>query len=263
MKYIIGLVILFIYLIYFIFIITNEYFEDLNLEESDITFLIEDQVLKFIESDPDSYNKRFNLLDYKARKITSMQDYTNLYIGSVIIPTSLQIQQIRDSISEVYKLIDLISLKDKIWVDETKFKMLPWKFIIIDSRLIEQGLPHTRYDCIILNQNTINDSRNFIDTLLHEQLHVYQKVYPDNFDKYLLANNFVKHIKYIDTNILYRSNPDTDEWIYSKDGEIYCSKYKLNNPESIKDVEYYPINNCIYEHPREKAVYDLIEKLFI
>jgi hypothetical protein len=97
---------------------------------------------------------------------------------------------------------------------------------------------------------------------MHEQLHVYQKLYPKKFDLYLQKNNFVKSIKYIDSVIPYRSNPDTDHWIYSNNNQNYFSEYIGSNPKSIFDVKFSPLNNYKYEHPREKAVYELLEKLF-
>ena len=87
-------------------------------------------------------------------------------------------------------------------------------------------------------------------------------MYPEKFELYLQANNFIKSVKYIDSKIQYRSNPDTDDWIYTKSNQIYCSEYTTSNPKSIFDVKFSPFNTYKYEHPREKAVYDLLEKLF-
>lgn len=227
-----------------------------------IYFLSPTQAVEFIGSDPDNYIKRFNELDWKARQIINPNDYTNLFANSVVQPSDKQIQVIKSAIDTALELIDQIDSSDKIWIDLKLFKSLPWKFIITNSKQIDQGLPHTRFDTIVLNQTQIKPSLNFIDTLLHEQLHVYQKVYPEQFDLYLQANGFVKLVKYIDSKILYRSNPDTDDWIYKKKSNIYCSQYIGTNPQTIFEVKFSPSNTSKYEHPREKAVYDLLEKLF-
>jgi len=227
-----------------------------------IHFLTPSQAIEFISSDPDSYVGRFNQLDWKSRGISCLSDYTNLFSNTVIKPTNSQIEQIKSSVSKALELIDQIDIDDKIWVDIKLFKRLPWKFIITNTKQIDGGLPHTRYDTIVINQKQINSSINFVDTLIHEQLHVYQKMYPEKFDLYLQTNNFIKTIKYIDSEIPYRSNPDTDDWIYTKSNQIYCSEYIVSNPKSIFDVKFSPLNTYKCEHPREKAVYDLLEKLF-
>ena len=51
-----------------------------------------------------------------------------------------------------------------------------------------------------------------------------------------------------------------DDWIYEKNGQIYISEY-IENPKTVLDVKFYPINNSKYEHPREKSVYNLLDKL--
>lgn len=265
MKYIIwiSLSLIVLGIIYFIgvFVLDNEYFSQ---PDTNIIFLTQDQAIEFISSDPDGYVSRFNQLDYKARNINSPQDYTNLFVNNVIKPSSRQIALIENAIDQGYKLIAHIDSDDKIWLDIDKFINLPWKFIIIDSDLtqIDFGLSHTRYNTIVLHSDIIANTSYFINTLIHEQLHVYQKVYPEDFEKYLIASNFTRHIKYTDTSILYRSNPDTDEWIYKCGGEdIYYSEYILPNPKSICDVRYWPINAYEYEHPREKSVYNLLQKV--
>jgi len=128
--------------------------------------------------------------------------------------------------------------------------------------LYENSYAHTRLDTIIIPKNQIRLTEQFKNTLLHEKLHVYQKLYPNDFQIYLDNNNFIKLIQYNDQNNKYkcRANPDTDDWIYIKDDIIYKSEYKTNI-KSISDVIYTPINDSKYEHPREKAVYDLLDKI--
>lgn len=244
--------------------LSNQYenFDQSIIPDPNIIFLSQDQAIQYISSDPDGYIERFNQLDWTARQITCLSDYANLFVGSVIKPTDKQVQQIKLSVKKALDHIAQIDSNDSKWIDLDLFRDIPWKFIIINSDQIDRGLPHTRYDTIVLHQKLINQSEKFVDTLLHEQLHVYQKLYPELFDIYLQTNGFTKVIKYIDSNIPYRSNPDTDDWIYKKNSKLYFSKYILANPKSIYDSKFYPINSPSYEHPREKAVYDLTKKLF-
>ncbi len=220
-------------------------------------FLNQAQAYEFIASDPDGYVARFNNLDFQARGLINI-NYTDLFNDAVVIPNEIQEQIIIKSIHQVNKLIDTINVN---WIDCTKLKNIPWKFIIINTNSIDLGLPHTRFDTIVINQSIINSSYDFINTLLHEKLHVYQKLYPEDFDIYLKSNEFEPHIKYINTNIPYRSNPDTDDWIYIRKGKKYVSRYRYTNPQTIAEVTYSPVNTCDYEHPREKAVYDLLKTI--
>ena len=41
------------------------------------------------------------------------------------------------------------------------------------------------------------------------------------------------------------------------------SKYNTLYPDTILDVKYYPKNSSKYEHPTEKSVYNLLEKIKI
>ncbi len=254
--FVIGIIVLTILAQFFYL---EEHFDYTN---TTITYLNQTQALEFIDSDPDGYVGRFNKLDYLARKLSpgSPHAYTNLFDGAVIIPDQVSHNQILNSINQANKLIDLIDPTNN-WIDKAKLKSLPWKFIIINTKAIDLGLPHTRWDTIVINKSIINNGSDFANTLLHEKLHVYQKLYPEDFDIYLKTNGFEPYAKYIHTDIPYRSNPDTDDWVYKCKGKIYVSKYKNQNPHTISDVEYKPINTCDYEHPREKAVYDLLKTI--
>jgi hypothetical protein len=232
---------------------TYENFDNLN-----ITYLDQTEAHQFILSDPDGYVARFNKLDCQARNITSPHEYVDLYKDAIVIPNDSQKEIILNAINKATAQIDKINVN---WIDNFKLKNIPWKFIIINTKSIDLGLPHTRWDTIVINQSIINDTLNFVDTILHEKLHVYQKLFPEDFDLYLKKNSFEPYIKYINSNIQYRSNPDTDDWIYKCKGEIYFSKYRYSEPQTIADVIYNPINSCDYEHPREKAVYDLLKTI--
>jgi hypothetical protein len=89
------------------------------------------------------------------------------------------------------------------------------------------------------------------DTLIHEKVHIYQKIYKDDVEKYLNEYNF-KILKKRDESDNIRSNPDLNNFIYKdNNNNIYKATYE-NNPKSIEDIVYSPINNQSYEHPFEK-----------
>jgi len=139
------------------------------------------------------------------------------------------------------------------WFDGKKANNILWKIGCIKGKLYEHGLPHTRGDIIVISKEKVNNytKKKLIKTLIHEKIHIYQKIYPNDVNKYLIENKFYK-IKKKDINDNIRANPDLDEWIY-KDikGNIYKAIYN-DNPLSIEDITYSPKDNQSYEHPFEK-----------
>ena len=88
-------------------------------------------------------------------------------------------------------------------------------------------------------------------TLVHEQVHIYQKMYPNELNYYLKKKNF-KRLKKKTKYENIRANPDLDNYIYKDaNNEIYRASYN-ENPKSIEDITYYPFNQQFYEHPNER-----------
>lgn len=251
MKLLIFLLLIFVLLVFLLFF-------NLYKNSFKIVFLTKDVTLKNLLSDEDGHFSRFNSFDLLARNSISISDYKEKIKKTVSDFTNNHKNIIIKCIEKINNI--LIPQIDECWIDKSKLKNIPWKIGIINSKIYEEGLPHTRNDVIILPKSIINTSKQFIDTLLHEKLHVYQKLYPNDFNKYLDKNRFIKYKKYIDTDIPYRSNPDTDEWIYMIDNNIYISEY-IKRPKKILDVKYKPINNSLHEHPREKSVYEILSKI--
>lgn len=73
-----------------------------------------------------------------------------------------------------------------------RFRRQPWRLIKVSDR-IEGGLPHTRGDCIILGEGVVPAMRltegsdpgllrrEFANLLVHEQMHVLQRLNPELF----------------------------------------------------------------------------------
>ena len=123
---------------------------------------------------------------------------------------------------------------------------------------MKQDYPHTRLDTIILNINQIKyyNFSKLKKTLLHEKVHVYQKKYTEDVDKYIKINNF-KKVKKRNKFDNIRANPDLDDYIYiDNENNTYKGIYNLN-PNSLEDVTYYPHNTQEYEHPFEKMAINL------
>ena len=239
-----------------------------------IHFLSSDETRDLISSNADGYFERFTQNDLRAR--TKQRDHKVM-----VVPQLEQYIQgfncgdftdsEKDLIADCIAEIETIVVKDIAidWVDSDKFHAIPWKIGLIADDSYEYGLPHTRIDTILIPKSSVvtakTDKKDLLHTLIHEKLHVYQKLYPADFQKYLDHHGFVKYARYGSLGEL-ASNPDTDEYVYAKKSGlkrvVHCGKYNFSTGKTgVKSIVYQPINDAKYDHPRELAVYNLLENL--
>jgi len=124
--------------------------------------------------------------------------------------------------------------------------------------LYENGLPHTRGNVIILNETNIL-SMDLISTLIHEKVHIYQKMYPQETDHFIKQMKFKK----IDTrkyDDMIRVNPDTNNSIYTINNRKMISSYNSSEPTCITDIKYNE-RNQLYEHPLEWMAITITNKI--
>lgn len=245
--------------LFFYGLFDDDYIEGfLDDDESNIIFFTADQTNALIATDADGYIRDFNTGDLNARNVKSVSEYMNLIanVGKDFddVQTELLMQAI--------ETIDEDDLHDDPsgWIDKRKFIEMPWRISLVEGDAYEYGWPHTRQNeegdiVIILPVNSINkrlkgESRSGFmkELLIHEQMHVYQKTYPDDFQRYLDYHGFRRWGRKTDFPDI-AANPDADKWIYERDGEVYCGKYVG------KTIRYFPINSPRYDHPREYSVY--------
>jgi hypothetical protein len=257
----IFIIILFLILFIYIFIIdynkfkNKELFSDSYLNQNNINFLNIKDSLFILKNDDDNYFKSFYKLDYISRKISCIEDY--------YLSIDKSVDQFTNN--EKNKIIKCTQYADnklrKIyfdWFNGNKCSKIKWNMICIKGKLYENGLPHTRSNFIIISKDDVNNFsiNKLTKTLIHEKVHIYQKIYKEDTEKYLNEYKFKKY-KYREENSNIRANPDIDKWIYKDEfNNIYCAKYINNKPESIESIEYEPYNSQSYEHPFEKmAIY--------
>jgi len=205
----------------------------------------------------DSYFDDLTLLDLQARKVNSIEEYKS----SIIIEDFDYIEKERliNLCHEVDRYLYYNSFINYTDIDFFKLSMIPWNFIKINSSY-EAGLPHTREIdqkiFVVLSQDVVNKKGSSLKRiLLHEKIHVYQKLYPLEVQKYIHKLGYKKFkLRKKIKNI--RSNPDLDNFVYIKDGKQFLTVYK-NNPKSINDTITYPVNDHTYEHPYEIMAYDI------
>lgn len=254
--------IIYIFLICFLFFyFCNKYivhYEHYN-NYLQIKFLDKKELYDILVKDEDRYYNSFFKNDYKTRNINKIEDYYNIINNSVDDFNEKEMNKIKECIDVADNFFKKIN---KEWFDGNKVNKIKWKIGKVKDKLYENGLPHTRNDIIIISKEDINNYNNqkLIKTLIHEKVHIYQKIYPEDCNIFINKHNFSRY-KLREEKDNIRANPDMDKWIYKDmNGNIYKASYN-NNPSNIEDIKYEPFNSQSYEHPFEKMAID-IENIF-
>ena len=224
-----------------------------------IVFLNKNELSTFLIKDKDNYYKSFHEKDLIVRKVSNADEYKEKIRNSTVDFSPYQKEKTLFCVDKLNKI--LINVKYP-WFDGKKAIQTPWKFGSIDGSDYENGLPHTRSDVIILPQVALdNYSQNELTKLiLHEKIHVYQKMYPNDIENYIQHNNYYKFKKRSEVTDS-RANPDLNEWIYNdSNNKTFIAIYN-SNPTNISDVQFYPNNNNNEEHPFEKMAYEMSETI--
>lgn len=215
-----------------------------------IYFLNSNELYNILKSDKDDYYKTFYNNDFKTRNIKNIDEYINIIKNSVYEPNEEEKGKIKNCIIDANNRLQKINFN---WFNGNKAKELPWNIGCIKGKNYENGLPHTRENIILLPKEDINENsiKKLTDTLIHEKVHIYQKVYSNDVEKYINEYNF-KIIKKRDNNDNIRANPDLNNIIYKDNNNNTYKATYINNPKNIEDIKYSPINEQSYEHPYEK-----------
>lgn len=161
-------------------------------------------------------------------------------------------------------------------VVESMRDAVPWKIVILDERA-ENGWPHTHGDIICIPK-TFRSLKNFVQTLVHERVHVIQRRRPDLFSDIAIESWGMSRISFdefepSDALPFRRSNPDLDGYLYArKDGVVPISLF-----DSIEAAEERGLNasairffkngveieesNGEEEHPYETQAYLIAEAI--
>ena len=248
MLYILFIIIILFYNLTFLL---TECFKNNNLQ-----LLTKNELLNILINNTDNYYNRFTQLDLKVRNVNTVDEYKKNIINIFYDCNSYEYNQIIDAVNKVDNVLKKYNI---IGFDGYKASQIKWKIGVINSNIYENGLPHTRSDVIIIPKNILYNNK-LKTVLLHEKIHIYQKIYSNDITQYLINNNFTKSRKKI-KNI--RANPDIDEYIYKNiNGQEMMCIYN-ENPSSILDVLYIPNNNSENEHPFEYMAYTIEKKLNI
>jgi hypothetical protein len=184
-----------------------------------IQFVSPEQAILIINTYHTAYIESMNTKNRKIRNFSGVYDF----ITHVIEWNKEQQEIVKKALSE----------------NKVKFIDNTWKFILVDDS-IENGLPHTIHDCIVLSLRTLN-SPNLLSTLYHEKIHTLQKIYPNIFHNLYKSWGW-KKLNYVPPLVSenHRVNPDTpDWWFLSKGGFDYIPVvFVKQGATTVNDVDY-------------------------
>jgi len=239
-----------LYLIYRIFI-CETFTQNIYLSKTELE--------KTLINNKDKYYDTFNDNDLRVRNIETIEDY-----HKIIKSCCLNINNNTSNIlNEITQFADEKIQKIKILgFDGKKAANMQWIIGIISGKDYEYGLPHTRNLIIVIPESILNNKKTLLRVLIHEKIHIYQKMYPEDTNIWIKNNGFIEYkLRTKDDNI--RANPDINNYIYkNNDNNVLMAIYN-ELPLSINDVTYYPNNDYKFEHPLELMAYtleDLINK---
>lgn len=203
---------------------------------------------KLIAKSP--YVNRMNKLDLVARKIRSKEEFKELYMDSIEI----------FSLPEQWELKNLIKFIDEHLLQNYKITEIPWKFSK-KSFEIDRGWPTTHGDTIYLSSHFFEkeNSMERIRTLIHEKIHIYQRIYFKEVEEL-----FVKYWKFKASRPVidyptFRNNDDIGDRVYSYGGYDVVNLYKNDSPKNIGDSHSRLIKDG-QEHPCKNSELDNILK---
>ena len=222
-----------------------------------IRFMTPDDLRDLIETDEDKYISSMGKNDLAIRKVQSGNEYIQLVKNSFCeIDENLKKILTRSCL----KVDETLSLKpNMLGIDLEKMSKLNWNIGCTSDEKYENGFPHTRNEVIILPLKIIakrDDENTLCRLLLHEKVHIYQKVYKKEVENELVSN---QHFKVVGTRENDPANPDINGTKYShSDMGLFYATYQ-NNPKSFSDIKYAK-DSSSFEHPFEWVAYE-IEKL--
>ena len=192
----------------------------------------------------EAYFESMNPLDIKARAAESRQETFNNYIKSVRKPTP----------HEQKKLKNATVFADELLKPYHALAQIPWRFLIAND-YIEAGFPHTHHDIIIIPKTHLSSAAHMslINTLIHEKMHIFQRLNPPMCHKLYLDYWKLKiaghRDLYYDTRHS-RRNPDTNHLVYKDETQLIQLYYKNKETPSLQETFGDP-----RDHPHEIMAY--------
>lgn len=220
----------------------------ISLSIVNIKYLNNKELSKILIKDEDNFYKNLSKPNLEFRNIKEINEYLQCIDNYLYTLTKKEKQIITNAI---YKAHSKLKNKHFIGFNYNKIHNYPWIIGCSIGENYEFGYPHTRNKIIILNYKNIYD-KDLYKTLIHERIHIYQKLFPNDINKFLNYFEF-KKIKRKDINHL--DNPDTDEFIYKCNNDFILECKIVNN-----NLEYSNLSSE-YEHPYEYMAYIIVDSI--
>jgi hypothetical protein len=213
-----------IYIFIFLFIFLFLYYL-LFRNISNIKYLSIDE-FKSITNSSDFFNN-MNSSDLIVRKSNNSNEYLKKY----------QLGYRAFTIKQKTILENIINIIENKIDKYNNFKNIKWIFVKIDINL-ENSFPHTIENVIVLSNNFFYYSfESQINTIIHEKVHIYQRIYPEYINILYNKWGFKKTDITINNN---RNNPDI-KYYYSYNNNLLIQLY-VNNPKELYDSNTFFIN---------------------
>jgi hypothetical protein len=192
-----------------------------------IKYLTFDEFMSITNSS--EYFNNMNSYDLQVRKSNNKNEYFKKYQSGYQTFTTEQ-KNI---------LLNIVNIIENKIFKYNNFKNIKWVFVKIDTNL-ENSFPHTIENVIVLsNKFFYSSTSSQINTIIHEKVHIYQRMYPEYIDILYKQWGFDKIG--IDIDIDYnRNNPDI-KYYYSYNNNLLIQLY-TNNPSELYDSNTYLID---------------------
>ena len=229
------------------------------MTEPSIIFMNPYEVQTFMSMDEDRYVEQMSPADFHARKALNANDYIEKSRKDVLAFTINDKELLKQAILKANRFF--LSYQDD-FILPYEMNRIPWK-LALTKGYYENGLPHTRMDIIFLPQSLLNQSiDSIVQTLIHEKVHLHQRIYKTRYQKILISKNY-QIVGKRNHEYRIRTNPDVDEYIYyHPDHFIMVENYSTLTPKEIQDTEKIGLD-AKYEHPYEEIAYQVAEKYMV
>jgi len=225
-------------------------------------YFLDKKELKNILLKNDDFYSTFFPADLEARHVTSIAEYKDK-IRSVVTEFSF-LEKIILVVCMFRADQKLKKIREQYFDGEKAVQKVEWRIGCVEGREYEYGLPHTVGTTIIFTKEMMEDYSwtDLIDTLVHEKVHLYQKRYPEDVDRYLSEKGFVVDKKRSFEDRI-RANPDINQTVYKR---VYGNKEnnEENNDKYRMQYVFRPVNitdtiqkDHRKEHPFEEMAIDI------
>jgi len=190
-----------------------------------IKYLTVDEFMSITNSS--EYFNNMNSYDLQVRKSNNKNEYFKKY----------QLGYLAFTMEQKNILLNIVNIIEKKINKYNNFKNIKWVFVKIDTNL-ENSFPHTIENVIVLsNKFFYNSTSSQINIIIHEKVHIYQRMYPEYINILYKNWGFDKVEFDIDYN---RNNPDI-KYYYSYNNNLLIQLY-TNNPRELYNSNTYLIN---------------------